>query len=245
MPAQPEHDGDGAEHQRDDDRPQHRPGAGIAGGGGERVLGRGGEAGALAVLLGEGLDRADGVDGFLGCSRDIGHAVLGGAGQAADAPADHHDRDHHQRHHDQDEAGEPGVGHHQEGEAAHDQEHVAQRLGDAGADHGLDDAGVGGQARQHLARAGHLEEAGRQMEDVAVDVAPQVGDDALAQPGDQIGAQVGRDRQGHDDDADSLDRVVERAGVAFGKAAVDQIAQADAQGEHGGGGQDEGERARR
>ena len=98
-------------------------------------------------------------------------------------------------------------------------------------------------ARQHLARAGHLEEAGRQMEDVTVDVAPQVGHDALAQPGDQIGAQVGRDRQGHDDNADSLDRMVERAGVALGKAAVDQIAQADAQGEHGGGGEDEGESA--
>ena len=41
----------------------------------------------------------------------------------------------------------------------------------------------------------------------------------------------------------SLDRMVERAGVALGKAAVDQIAQTDAQGEHGGGGQDEGEGA--
>ena len=112
---------------------------------------------------------------------------------------------------------------------------------DAGADHGLDDAGVGGQPRQHFARAGDLEEAGRQLEDVAVDVAPQVGHDALAQPGDQIGPQVGRHRQGHDNDADGLDRMVERAGVALREAAIDQVAQADAQGEHGGGGEDEGE----
>ena len=97
------------------------------------------------------------------------------------------------------------VGDRQEREAAHDQQHVAQRLGDAGADHGLDDAGVGGQAREHLAGARDLEEARREMQDVAVDVAAQVGHDPLAEPGHQIGAQEGRDREHDDHDADGLD----------------------------------------
>ena len=82
---------------------------------------------------------------------------------------------------------------------------------------------------------------GEQVEDVAVDVAPQVGDDPLAQPGDEVGAQVGRDGEHHDDDAHGLDRVVERVRLGLGEAAVDQVAQADAEREHGGRGQDQGD----
>ena len=66
-----------------------------------------------------------------------------------------------------------------------------------------------------------------------VDVAPQVGHDPLGEPGDEVGAEEGGDGQDHDDDDDRLEGVVERAGMAGGEAAVDQVADADAEREDG------------
>ena len=76
---------------------------------------------------------------------------------------------------------------------------------------------------------------------MAIDVAPQVGDDALAEPGDQVGTQIGRQRQSRDHDGDCLDRVIEGTGPVGAEAAVDQVTQAHAEREHGGGGDDERE----
>ena len=76
---------------------------------------------------------------------------------------------------------------------------------------------------------------------MTVDVAPQVGHDPLAQPGDEIGAQVGGDRQDHDDQAHGQEGVVEGRGLTLAEAPVDQVTQADAQGQHRGRGQDQGD----
>ena len=99
----------------------------------------------------------------------------------------------------------------QQRKAADQEQEVAQRLRQAGADHRLDHRGVGGQPREHLAGAGQLEEAGRQAGDVRVDLGAQVGDHPLAQPRDQVGAREGRGREHHDHDQRRLQRVVERA----------------------------------
>ncbi len=66
---------------------------------------------------------------------------------------------------------------------------------------------------------------------------------ALAEPGDEEEAAVGRDGQ-HDDDAEQREqRLVQEAGVALGEAAVDQPAQTRAHHQHGAGG--DGERHQR
>jgi hypothetical protein len=240
-PADPQEHRDRAEDQRDHDRTHERARPGVAGRRGEGALGGVGEPRALAVFLRERLDGADRVDRLLGRPGNVGRPVLRLARQLAHAPADHHDRHDHERHHHEDQPGQPRVGPDQQRQTAHEQQDVAQGLRDARADHGLDDACVGAEARDHLARAGDLEEPGREVQHVAVDVAAQVGDDALAEPGDEVGAQVGRDREHGDDDRHGLDRVIERVGPALAEAAVDQVAQADAQREDGGRGEHQGD----
>ena len=53
-------------------------------------------------------------------------------------------------------------------------------------DHRLHQRGVGGQPRQHLAGARHLEETGRECEHMAEHLGAHVGDHALADPGHEI-----------------------------------------------------------
>ena len=79
---------------------------------------------------------------------------------------------------------------------AHDD--VAQRDRDGGADDLFDDRGVDGQPAGDFGRAVFLEESGRQAQQIAVHREADVGDDALAEPGDEIEARRGGER--HDDD---------------------------------------------
>ena len=237
--AHPEHGDDGAEDQRDDHGSQHGPGAGAGGGGVEGGVAGRGEVPALALFLGEGLDGAHGVDRLLGLAADVGQPILGLARQAADHAAEDDDRHDDQRHHQEHEAGELGVGDDQQPDAAEREQDVAQRLGDGRADHRLHDRRVGGDARQDLAGARGLEEAGRHADDVAIDLASDAGHDPLAEPGDEVGAQEGRDGERQDDDDRGTQRVVEGLGPRLGEAAVDQVAQADAEREDGGCGDDQ------
>ena len=59
--------------------------------------------------------------------------------------------------------------------------------------------GVGGEPRGDLGRAVLLEEAGGEAQQVALHREADVGDGALAEPGDEIEADRGRERQ-HDDE---------------------------------------------
>jgi hypothetical protein len=113
--ADPKDQDDGPEHERDHDRGQHGPDQRVARGGGEGGVGAGREAGDLPLLLGEGLDGADGVERLLGDRAHLRGRVLRRAREAAHAAPDHDQRHHHERDHDQRHRGELRVGDQQEG----------------------------------------------------------------------------------------------------------------------------------
>ena len=110
---------------------------------------------------------------------------------------------------------------------------VAKRDRDAGADHLLEDGGVGGQPRGDLGRPVLLEEARRQGQQVLLHRNADVGDRPLAQPGDEIEAHRGGDRQHDDDHQQILERLADRrlAGPAGAEAAVDHPLEAVGDGE--------------
>ncbi len=67
----------------------------------------------------------------------------------------------------------------------------------------------------------------------AVDVGAQVGDHALAEPGDQVEAQRGEDAEGAGGGEERDEVAVDGLGAAGGHALVDQVSQRDRQREHG------------
>ena len=81
--ADPEHHDDRAEHQRDHGAREQAARPGPLGRRAERLLAEAGEAAALAALLGEGLHRADRVQGLLGLRAELADAVLGRGARAA------------------------------------------------------------------------------------------------------------------------------------------------------------------
>jgi hypothetical protein len=117
-----------------------------------------------------------------------------------------------ERHGDEDERGEFDAGDEQHRQAAHHHQHIAQGDRDAGADGGLDQRRVGGQARQNFARARDLEEGGAQAQNVGVERLADVGDDAFADPGDEIEADCGRKAE-HDGDGEHEQKILVDAGV--------------------------------
>ena len=86
-------------------------------------------------------------------------------------------------------AGELGRQREQIDDPAEPGREVAQGDRDRRADDLLEDGGVGGQPGGDFGRAILLEEAGRQAQQIALHRAAQVGDGALADPGDEIEAQ--------------------------------------------------------
>src|SRR5690606_14602946 len=105
-----------------------------------RLLGFGGVA----------LHHRHGIQNFGGDGAGVGHAVLGGAREAAHAPANPHTGQDHHHHHQQHHAHGVGVGpdqHHQRAQADHG---VAQPHRQGRADNRLHQGGVGGQAREHF-----------------------------------------------------------------------------------------------
>ena len=193
------------------------------------------EAPGGAILLGEGLHGAHRVERLAAFRHHVGHARLGLARQRADLAAEQDDRRHHQRHHGQHQQGELGVGDHQHGHAADAHQRIAQRHRGRRADHLLDELGVGRDAAHDVARALDLEPGRPQPHDMGEQVAAQVADHALAQPRHQVEARARGDRQHHRHGDQRGQRVVQDVGPALGEAAVDQGAQAGAEGQHGAG----------
>jgi len=104
--AQPEHHGDGAEHQQHDGRHQQRAGPHIGHRRADRALDALREGAAVDRLVGEGLHGAHGLQGLVGIGAHVGDAVLGGARQPADAAAEEDDGQHDKGHDQQCEARE-------------------------------------------------------------------------------------------------------------------------------------------
>ena len=228
--ADPQHDADRPEHQQDDDAGQDRPPADAQQRGGEGLLGALGEARAVVRLVRKGLHGADAVERFAGLGADLGHLVLADARQPPHLAPEQHDRRHHQRHHRQHQQGQLRAGDEQHDHAAQDQQRVAQCDRYRRADHDLQQRGVGGEARHHLAGAGDLEEAGAEADDVIEHRLADIGDHALPDPGHQIEAREGPERQQHRDAEQDQHRAVEQRAVAGrAKALVDQQPQPGAE----------------
>ena len=103
---------------------------------------------------------------------------------------------------------------------------LRKRDGDGGPDDLFDDRRVDGDPRGDLGRPVLLEEAGRQPQQVAVHCKPDVGHRPLAEPGDEIIADGGRDREDGDDPQQQLEPGRDRVSVggAPPKALVDDRA---------------------
>ena len=232
MAADPQHRADRAEGQHDDHGGQHGAHADTRNRGGEGVLDPVGEAAPLKRFVGEGLHRAHGGDGLIDMVAGVGDAVLAVARQAAHPAAEDDDGQNNQRHDQHHEPGQFRAGHGEQHRAADQHQDIAQRHRDGRAHDHLQHRGVGGQARQDFAGAGDLEERRAQADDMVVDRAAHIGDDSLADPGDQIEAPVTGRRQQGDDSEHDPQGLIEQVRIAAAKAVVDQPAQAEAESQH-------------
>ena len=234
--ADPQDGADGAEDEDDDQGRQDRAHTYAADGDGEGRLDAPVEAGAVDGLVAEGLDGAHRVQAFLDMGADVRHPVLAGARKAAHPAPDQNDRRHHQRHHQENERAQLGAGDRQHHHAADQQKQVSERDRRGGPDEDLQQRGVGGDAREHLAGAGELEETGAEADDVAEDGLPDVADHPLAEPGYQIEPRIAGPGQHHDDAEKGEQGVVQKRGIAAGEALIDQPPQAQAHHQHRAGG---------
>jgi hypothetical protein len=230
--ADPEDDADGAEGDEDHRADQERllPDARQ-----RHVVGRLGvarEGGAVGVLVRIRLRGADLVDRLVDVGGDVGDAVLAGARQTPHAAAEDEDGNEGRGHAEQDEGGELPAGDEQHHRRAHHHQRVAHEHRDAEADHLLQERGVVGQARDHVAGALGLEERRVETEDVVEHRLAQVGDDALAGAHHQVEAEPGGDRE-HPGDADHRrQRLVEQLRRAAAEAGIDDVLEALTERQH-------------
>ena len=230
--AHPQQEADGGEDDENHQRRHDRAPGDAPAGGGEGAFRRLAEAPGGAILLGEGLHGAHRIERLAAFRYHVGHARLRLARQRADLAAEQDDRRHDERHHGQHEQRELGVGDHQHGHAADAHQHVAQRHRGRRADDLLDELRVGRDAAHDVARALDLEPGRAQPHHMGEQVAAQVAHDALAEPRHQVEARARGDRQHHRHDDQRGQRIVQDIGPALGEAAVDQGAQAGAEGQH-------------
>src|SRR3981081_2457315 len=120
-------------------------------------------------------------------------------------------------------------------EADEPHQYVARPHGAGRADDLLDELRIGRDAAHDVARTLDLEPGRTQPDDMGEQVAAQVADHAFAQPRDQVEARARGDRQNHRHDQQRGQRIVQDTGSSLGEAALDQGAQAGAEGQHGAG----------
>ena len=239
MAADPENGRDGAEDQHDHRGRHGRASAHAAHGSRESLLDTPPEALAVQGLMGKGLHRADRIQRFVHIGADVGDAVLAFARQAAHTPAEKDDRQQHQRYDQQHQSGQLGRGDHQQGQAADEQQNVAQGDRDRTADHDLQNRGVGGQAGQNLAGPVDLEISRREGDNPVEDGTAHIRHHPLADPGDQKKAGVGGAGEHYNHTQQHQYGLVEQCRVAGREALVHQHAQALAQRQHRAGGHDQ------
>ena len=228
-PADPQHQGDRAEHADHHQRGQHRPCPHPAHRDRECVVDPIAEARAVDGLVGKRLHRADRVHRFLDVAADIGDAVLGRARQPSHPAPEYDNRQHHQRHQNEHNGGQFHAGDRQHHRAADEHQHVAQGDRRARAHHHLEQGGVGGQAGENFSGLGGLEKTRRQTDHMVIYVAADIGDHALADPRNEIETGIGCRREHQNHAEKRQQRAVEQGRVAGGEALVDEISQADAE----------------
>ena len=181
-------------------------------------------------LVVERLHDLDVAQRFTGMGAHIGQPVLAAARQAPHPAADQQDGRNDEGgadHHDQ---GQLRIGQHQQHDAAKEHQHVAQRDGDRGANHRLQQGGVGGDAALDLRRAVFLEERRMQADEMVEHRQADVGADPLADPRDEVEAHEGADGETHHEHGEDQDAALQQGIGLAGQALVDHQAQALAYG---------------
>ena len=218
MRADPEDRHDAGEHDEDDDQRQHRARPRRAA---RRLIGLfdlAAEAAGRHPLAGIGLHGPDRADQFGGVRTGVRQRILRVARQPPHPAPERHQRNHDQRNSQQHEAGQFRARDHHHGGGADEQHHVAQRDRYRRADRGFDLGGIGGQPRHQFARARGIEECGRQRDQMREHVAPDIGDDALADRHHEVVARRAC-RSQHRDNGDHDAEIAVDQGDAFGAEA--------------------------
>jgi len=221
----------------DDEGHQHGAGADAALGGAEGLFGGVVKTPGFTGFGRVALHHGHRVEHLGSDGARVGDAVLAGTRELAH-PTSVDDGRQEQQHQAADHLGH----HHRVGDDEHDQgahahDGVAQPHGHAGAHHGLDEGGVGREARDHLTGLRGFEELGALPQHVGVHGFFQVGGDAFAQPAHHEVAR-GREhaqRRAHPKQREEVLAHLHQplARVAGDQALVDQQAQRHGQGQGG------------
>ncbi len=217
MRAIPEHPGNAAKHHGDRHARQDRTRADRRLRRAERTFDgiRIAAAGGRATVEGlHGADRADRLTGKGGC---FGERILGRARALAHGAAEGNERKDDEGNGDQNQRREPraGIDHHRSTPETKDQ--VPQRQRGRRPDHRLHLSRIRRQARNDLARLVDVEKGRGKLDDVGIDITPQVGNDPLANGDDIIiphGAGKG-EQQGQRDQHAEI--VVDETGIRLRK----------------------------
>ena len=137
-----------------------------------------------------------------------------------------------------------GLRHHHHDAGADEQHKIAQRDRNRTADRGFDLRRVGGEPRDQFAGPGFVEERGRQRGDMREHVAAQIGDDALAERGDEVVAKRARQRE-HRADADHDQEIaVDQRETSRRETEIDHAANGDRHDQRRQRGNDQGRQGR-
>jgi hypothetical protein len=213
--AHPKHGGHRRHDQQHHQGDQQRPLTDALHGHRKRALDPAGKRPLVLRLVIERLHHLDVAQGLAGIAAHFGKRVLAAPGKLPHAPAEQDHRRHHERHAGDDDQRQLGVGDEQQHQATDEHERVAQRDGHRRADHGLQERGVGGDARLDLGGLIGLEERRVQPDQVVEHGQADVGADPLADPGHEVEAQKRAQGQHHHqqcEQADGLHQHVRRAG---------------------------------
>ena len=180
----------------DDEGHQERAHAGAFDGSDEGVACRFIKPLGFKLLLAITLHRGNGVEHLGSDSARIGHPVLAGAAEFAHAFAEKDRRQHHQHQNAQHLGHHIGVGENQHAHGTHAHHGIAQTHGETGAHHGLNERGVGGQARQHFAGLCAFKKLRTLTQHMGIHRIAQIGGDALAQPAHHVKPGGGKHTQG-------------------------------------------------
>ncbi len=170
--------------------------------------------------MGEGLYCLHGIEGFARARAGIGHAILTFAGQRAHPAAEPDQRHHDESDGRQHEDGKLQAGEKQQNKTARQHDQVAHRNRRRGADHGLNERGVGGEAGEHFARARDFEEGRRQRQDMVEDGLADIGDHTFAKPGHEIEPGGGGDAQDGGDRDQRHEVLADLRGIFFIEAMI-------------------------
>jgi hypothetical protein len=243
--AVPEDGDDARRDEEDDPRRQACPRQHGAAGGVVGALAGRGEAVGGERLAGEGLHGPRGADRLGREGGGLAERVLGAARSPAHGAAEGDQRQDDRRQRQQHQRREPRARPHHHGGGAEEQDEVAERDRGRGPEGSLDLRRVRRQPRGQLAGSGLVVEGRRERQQVPEHRRAKIGDDALAERGDEIVA-GGRSEGEHGDHHQHGGEIlVHERGIGVREAVVDDPPHGERHRERRRGGDEQGGHRRR